>query len=319
MTLRPFTALFTAVILSVTWGSAAVAQGQGNGHFNDFYVFGDSLSDTGNLFELTGNVEPPSPPYFDGRFSNGPVWIETLADLLDLDIDFDTTVVDNPLANIQAVGGAFTDVRNSNDDLIMPPPDTGILSQVDNFKTAGGKIKRKDLVIVWGGANDYVFDLFLADPADVVDDIKHAIEDLEELGARRFLVPNLPDLGRTPLAVLNSPLDVFLTELTELHNAALSPMIAELREDLPDVVIVELDIFTAFNLLLDGDTFSQKVFPCLVQLPDRTRIPNPFGVCTPDGETFDATGVLFWDLLHPTTAAHDVIALVAFGAVTGME
>ena len=54
----------------------------------------------------------------------------------------------------------------------MPPPDTGILSQVDNFKTAGGKIKRKDLVIVWGGANDYVFDLFLADPADVVDDIK---------------------------------------------------------------------------------------------------------------------------------------------------
>ncbi len=93
--------------------------------------------------------------------------------------------------------------------------------------------------------------------------------------------------------------------------------LAELREDLPDVVIVELDIFTAFNLLLDGDTFSQKVFPCLVQQPDRTRFPT--GACPPDGDTFDATGVLFWDLLHPTTAAHDIIALVAFGAVTGIE
>ena len=319
MTLRPLIALFTVAILSVTWHTATGAQAKDARHIKNIYVFGDSLSDTGNLFELTDTVEPPSPPYFDGRFSNGPVWVEILADLLDLDIDFDTTVVDDPLVSNQAVGGAFTDIRNVNDDIILPPLDTGILSQVENFKTAGGKIKRKDLVIVWGGANNYVFDLFLADPAEVVDDIKYAIEDLEELGARRFLVPNLPDLGRTPLAVLTPPLDDFLTDLTELHNAALSPMIAELREDLPGVAIVELDLFTAFNLLLDGDTFTQKVYPCLVQQSDGTRLPNPFDVCTSDGDTFDATGVLFWDLLHPTTAAHASLALVAFGAVTGME
>ena len=41
-----------------------------------FYVFGDSLSDDGNLFDLTGN---PPPPYFEGRFSNGPVWADTAA------------------------------------------------------------------------------------------------------------------------------------------------------------------------------------------------------------------------------------------------
>ncbi len=37
MTLRPFIALFTAVILSVTWGSAVVAndQGWGIGHIKD--------------------------------------------------------------------------------------------------------------------------------------------------------------------------------------------------------------------------------------------------------------------------------------------
>ncbi len=32
-------------------------------------VFGDSLSDVGNVFALTGGTVPPDPPYFQGRFS----------------------------------------------------------------------------------------------------------------------------------------------------------------------------------------------------------------------------------------------------------
>ncbi len=63
MTLRPFIALFTAVILSVTWGSAAVAQGRGIGHIKDIHVFGDILSDNGNLFVAIGGLAPPSPPF----------------------------------------------------------------------------------------------------------------------------------------------------------------------------------------------------------------------------------------------------------------
>ena len=40
-------------------------------------AFGDSLIDTGNVFAATGN--PPA-PYFDGRYSNGSIWVEYLAD-----------------------------------------------------------------------------------------------------------------------------------------------------------------------------------------------------------------------------------------------
>ncbi|WP_228021607.1 hypothetical protein [Vasconcelosia minhoensis] len=53
--------------------------------FSQLYGFGDSLVDTGNLFELTQAVlplgVPQSPPYANGRFSNGPLWIEGLADV----------------------------------------------------------------------------------------------------------------------------------------------------------------------------------------------------------------------------------------------
>ncbi|KAJ9072578.1 hypothetical protein DSO57_1026064 [Entomophthora muscae] len=46
--------------------------------FRDIVVLGDSFSDTGNLFNATGQRFPPS-PYFQGRFSNGPLWIEYVA------------------------------------------------------------------------------------------------------------------------------------------------------------------------------------------------------------------------------------------------
>ena len=40
--------------------------------FEQIVVFGDSLSDNGNQYKNTG--QPPSPPYYNGRFSNGPTW-----------------------------------------------------------------------------------------------------------------------------------------------------------------------------------------------------------------------------------------------------
>src|ERR1700756_3920216 len=47
-------------------------------------VFGDSLSDNGNLFALTGF---PQPPAWEGRSSNGPVYAEQLANLLHVNLD----------------------------------------------------------------------------------------------------------------------------------------------------------------------------------------------------------------------------------------
>jgi phospholipase/lecithinase/hemolysin len=50
--------------------------------FTDFYVFGDSLSDTGNFHAVVGQVGGPETvglPYYDGRRSNGLVWSDHLA------------------------------------------------------------------------------------------------------------------------------------------------------------------------------------------------------------------------------------------------
>jgi len=46
--------------------------------YSALYAFGDSLSDVGSVFAISGGKEP-APPYFDGRFSNGPIWLDYLA------------------------------------------------------------------------------------------------------------------------------------------------------------------------------------------------------------------------------------------------
>lgn len=65
--------------------------------FNRMVVFGDSLSDTGNLYKYTFHLVPKSPPYFSGHFSNGRVWAE--------DVASEWHGNDNALKNY-AVGGA---------------------------------------------------------------------------------------------------------------------------------------------------------------------------------------------------------------------
>ena len=313
MILRPFIALFTAFILSVTWGSAALAQGQGQGqgsgigHIKDIYVFGDSLSDNGNLFTITG-FAPPSPPYFDGRFSNGPVWVEYLDGML-------------PRATLNdfAVGGAFSDTRNSN-GLGLP----GVLTQVDSFLFTGPQLNHRDLCIVWSGANNYIFDLGGSDPSTVVDDVSAAIVSLEEAGCQSFLIPNLPNIGESPFGMTLPPFfQTLLTDKIAEHNGGLAAEMDILRGDL-GIEIVQIDVSMLFDRTLAGQLgFGNSTVPCLVTITIAgVPTPTPTDACPVD-ETGQiesvAPGTLFMDGVHPTTAVHRMIAAFAFGALAASQ
>ncbi len=299
MTLRPFIALITAVILSVTWGSAAVAQGRSIGHIKVIYVFGDSLSDNGNLFTASGGAVPLSPPYFDGRFSNGPVWVEYLDDML-------------PRAELNdfAFGGSFSDTGNA---VIGALP--GVLEQVALFLGTSPPLMPRDLCIVWSGANNYIFEPFITDPPTIVDHVSDAIQQLEEAGCQSFLIPNLPNIGKTPL-YRGTGLEDPLTLLIEEHNDELADEVDFLREDL-GIEIILLDVNAIFARSLAAQLgFVNSTFPCLDGLLD------PTGACPVDDTgqiEMVAPGALFMDVVHPTTAAHKLIATFAFGALAASQ
>src|SRR5687767_1874730 len=104
----------TMALLAVLVPAAAQAEEP----FSSVSVFGDSLSDRGRIPGLIAAQNPAfplrfpvSPPYFDARFSNGPIYAERLPGLLGLDAE--------PGRNL-AVGGAETDSGNIANPLLAP-------------------------------------------------------------------------------------------------------------------------------------------------------------------------------------------------------
>ncbi len=269
--------------------------------YSDIYVFGDSLSDTGRLFEVTGI--PPT-PYYDGRFSNGEVWVEILAKNF-LDLEY------NP-ANNFAWGGATTGETNVwGEDLGLELP--GLQQQVDTYLADTNYVADPNgLYVVWAGSNDFLGgfsseeDIAIA-VAIAVTNIITAVTKLHLYGAKNILVPTMPNLGITPIVrALGPEAMAIMTGLTVAFNQTLTQELAN-NPDLQSVVI-QVDIPTSLEMIISDETIAP------------VKITNVTDACfnidtDPPTICEESSEYLFWDDVHPTTAVHQAIALVFYSAV----
>lgn len=260
----------------------------------DLFAFGDSLTDIGRLFTLTLEQLPPSPPYFDGRFSNGPLAVETLAEQLGVKHSQPTNF---------AIGGALTDATNNLDTVAFQFG--GLLTQIDQFSSEASALGAdgKDLYFVWAGANDFLglVENPVEDPTPVllqaVSNIATAVSTLASLGAENILVALAPNLGRVPLS-LQANLLAPLTALTNAFNAALADALSDLEATLEHTNIVLVDLFTTSEeIAQDPAAFGF------------TNVEDPYLTgFTPTDPAADPDTFFFWDGVHPTTRSHSLFA-----------
>ncbi|BDI17260.1 esterase [Nostoc cf. commune SO-36] len=273
--------------------------------FDQLYIFGDSLSDQGNVFNATEETFPPRSSYFEGRFSDGPLWVDYLASQLGLkptlltDIDF-TTIPPTPVPT-QGINFAFGGASSGLGNALVPDPRLpGVLKQVLGFaetlKTNNQTADPDALYTLWGGANDFFF-INPKDSATPINNISLALNTLVEIGAKNILVFNLPDLGKVPAATIGRN-PTTLSQSTSDFNLGLATTVSALSKN-PDLNIIPIDIYSLFNQASELGITNAKE-SCLSRLD----------ICKPGDNKF-----LFWDDFHPTTGVHKAIADAALAAI----
>lgn len=257
------------------------------GEFSNIYVFGDSLSDNGNFIKILGPIEQYAPyHYWQGRWSNGPVWAEYLAKDLHAN-----------LLNF-AVGTATTgDTTHGTGYPYVPT----VLDQIRSFHASRVNIPADSLFIVQGGANDFFQELLTGGdpgtvPASAVANLMAGVALLKEAGAKHILVMNLPDLGALP-AWKGTGLPGFMSILTAAYNQGLATAVTDFAAENHRISISVVDIcaLTA-AMIATPQTYG------LTNVTDESpnaKIPYQF-----------ASDYLFWDWVHPTTRTHQAWARI---------
>jgi 3-phytase len=261
--------------------------------YSEIVVFGDSLSDTGNFFIATGGFVTPF-PYLEGRFSNGPVWVEVLAEQLGLPA---------PAASLSggtnyAWGGAETGAGLS----FFGVPNIG--TQIDSFRADRGGFVGDELVVVAGGGNDVIWQQPWG-PGRIAGNLGKHITELAAMGGQTFLVGNSPLESSIAFdaaivrraAQLNQLLD------KELNKLEAKLGIAVFRLDMSGVQAAILQNPSAYGLTNVSDPACPGCNGFTEPDAIDTLVPNP-------DEYFE------WDLLpHWTRVVHAIVGHQAANVV----
>jgi phospholipase/lecithinase/hemolysin len=261
--------------------------------YSQLVVFGDSLSDVGNVDDIP-LITYPGAGYWQGRFSNGSVYAEHLASGLGLG----TLVHSGDGGTNYAYGGAQIAGLGGITGFFIDD----INEQIDDYLSSH-IVDPAALYVVWGGANNF----FNGEQQYTVPlgQMSQQLSRLAAAGVRHLLVPNLPPLGSTPEYNTNAQSRQTFNTYASNYNSGLYDVLDTLEMSYPEISLFRLDVERLVNAAIDDpashglvnvtDQAAQGLEPGRLFYSSSNIVPNP-------------QEYLFWDNVHPTAAGHRLLA-----------
>ncbi|KAL3802646.1 hypothetical protein HJC23_011970 [Cyclotella cryptica] len=234
--------------------------------FDSMAIFEDSFSDVGNIRNRSNGSEPGIWS-FNGRYSDGRVWIEYILQFFNLPLS-----VPSAEGGLNyAYGGATvnnTYIHSFSTYLDANVP--SVSNQITQYLDDEGEILPRDrLHVLFAGYNDYWWYIYrnytISAGHDwnltnvyinVANDIVDQVQTLYNKGARIFLVGNIPNMSTWAEAALQSQ-EVLASYdvLVRGHNRLLSQLLSEFEERYEDATMYQFDAFRTFDCLDKRKTF----------------------------------------------------------------
>ncbi len=252
--------------------------------FTAVYAFGDSLSDTGR------NPPSSSTSYFNGRYSNGPLWVEYLSASLGLPY--------NAANNFAVSGSTTSDLQSEIAGLTASPNLSSALFTIES----GGNDFLDNASL---GTNDVAWGVVVS---NAVENLTNAIATLYVDGAREFFVLNLANVGQIPF--FNSyPANyrVYVGSKVAAFNTQFASAVSNAVQQVPGLRIYLAD----FNQMISNILSAPAAYGFTVSTIGALQDPN----LTDKSFTGPGANYVFWDPVHPTTKGHALLAALAFQRV----
>lgn len=310
--------IFTLLLITFFY-SALPALGSSH-NFSKIFIFGDSLSDNGSInkkaVEQSGYTGfTPVTPYFNGRFTNGKVWIEQLSERLN--------IPDNLVFNY-AYGGAEilapTDQnQDQNQDKNSPP---NLSKQIETYLKHNPTADPAALYIIWLGNHDILRFLenlnktALSEQTEedcqkfidqLIQTVKFKIQTLISHGAKYILSPQLFDLSVSPYSTMideynnsheySSKLKLLITKYNQQHKN----MLSQLTLVFPEILFINFD-FDSLLPVSEENIVKYNMQNTTERCSRNDYLHNNQPICSNPDQ------YVFWDYLHPTAIVHSIMA-----------
>ena len=296
------------VALALTVSTAAHA-----GPYSALYVFGDSLSDNGNLAEAFYRRNFPNPPSYHDSFTNGPVAAEVLAGRLGLSLTpslFLTGFQDafglfGGLSYVAGTNYAVAGATAAAAPTFGGIPSANLPQQVAAYFTnasSHGIADPNALYFVLSGGNDVrqaaLNNLGTTGITAGVSNEVSAIQLLINEGARSVLVVNVPNVGVIPEFAQDHPTQAAAaTSLSQQFDASLASGLSGLTR--PTGTIVNLFDLYAFNSAVITNAASYGITDTVDRCFTNTPLtPLATSACGVNGANIGT--YFYWDAIHPT-------------------
>ncbi|MBU2899104.1 SGNH/GDSL hydrolase family protein [Vibrio hepatarius] len=321
------------------------------GDFTQISVFGDSLSDCGNKFAVSHQfnsategalLASTSVPNWQGRASNGWVWTEYLAQLLELPplsparIEINTDIhveklnekisyfihLKSQKGNNWSVGGAMALPGNFNNlskgEGVLSFTGGNILpnssAQISNRINEKGFFDKGTIVTYMLGTNNMWYSLYGDLDQTGPQAAKLAASDINHLiqyHAETIVIANIPDLSDAPwLRDKAHKADEFINSF----NRILKERVRLIEQANPSKNIIYVDAYAFYkkikNEVLDSGVYEDKELNIKITNIKDASFQVEKGKVIGNPEQF-----LYWDGIHPTTNIHKLYAKYVANAI----